>query len=311
MRALSVFPGGFTADAARHLLSADILPVLEQLADQSLLKVVDSASGTRYRMLETVREFAAARREDAGETERVTGRFLAWARDFGVAHHDSVLTGDDLPAFELVRAEQDNLVQALGYGLGRQTGRRSRRCRPWGRPVDGRVDFRPAGPPWPETRPDPAAVPAGTCPRRDHQDQPGTRRDDRVSTCAGRARRGSWWACVGFRGFAHTFARAAQAVLTALAGSPEADFATLYALGGATAAGCGAGQPLHGQLRLGGAGGLPAARSRRCRGSLAAIAIAAAAPGSGPPRAHADRRAVLLFVEVGGERVRATKHSCT
>jgi predicted ATPase/DNA-binding SARP family transcriptional activator len=120
MRALSVFPGGFTADAARHLLGADILPVLEQLADQSLLKVTDTASGTRYRMLETVREFAAAYRDEAGETERVTGRFLAWARDFGITHHDSVLTGDDLPAFELVRAEQDNLVQALRHGLERK-----------------------------------------------------------------------------------------------------------------------------------------------------------------------------------------------
>jgi predicted ATPase/DNA-binding SARP family transcriptional activator len=56
MRALSVFPAGFTADAARHLLGASILPVLEQLADQSLLKVTDTVSGTRYPMLETVRE---------------------------------------------------------------------------------------------------------------------------------------------------------------------------------------------------------------------------------------------------------------
>src|SRR4029077_838968 len=62
MRALSVFPGGFTAGAARHLLGAgalrgaDVLLVLEQLADQSLLKVTDTASGARYRMLETVRE---------------------------------------------------------------------------------------------------------------------------------------------------------------------------------------------------------------------------------------------------------------
>jgi len=31
-----------------------------------------------------------------------------------------VLTGDDLPAFELVRAEQDNLVQALRHGLDRE-----------------------------------------------------------------------------------------------------------------------------------------------------------------------------------------------
>ena len=120
MRTVSVFPGGFTPDAARHLLGANVLPVLEPLADQSLLKVIDTASGTRYRMLETVREFAAARREDAGETERVAGRFLAWARDFGVARHDSVLTSDDLPAFHLVRAEQDNLVLALRHGLDRQ-----------------------------------------------------------------------------------------------------------------------------------------------------------------------------------------------
>src|SRR5215472_1568143 len=70
-------------------------------------------------MLETVREFAAARRQEAGETDRVTGRFLAWARDFGVAHHDSVLIGD-VPGFELVRAEQDNLVQALRHGLDRK-----------------------------------------------------------------------------------------------------------------------------------------------------------------------------------------------
>jgi predicted ATPase/DNA-binding SARP family transcriptional activator len=119
MRALSVFPGGFTAGAAGHLLGADVLPVLQQLADQSLLKVTDAAPGTRYRMLETVREFAAACREDAGETEHVTGRFLAWARDFGVAHHDLVLSVDDLPAFELIVAEQDNLVQALRHGLDR------------------------------------------------------------------------------------------------------------------------------------------------------------------------------------------------
>jgi hypothetical protein len=119
MRALSVFPGGFTAGAARHLLGDDVLPVIEQLADQSLLKVMDTASGARYRMLETVREFAAAHRDEAGETERLTDRFLAWARDFGIAQHDSVFT-DDLPTFELIRAEQDNLVQALRHGLDRR-----------------------------------------------------------------------------------------------------------------------------------------------------------------------------------------------
>jgi predicted ATPase/DNA-binding SARP family transcriptional activator len=232
MRALSVFPGGFTADAARHLLGADVLPVLEQLADQSLLKVVDTAAGTRYRMLETVREFAAAHREDAGETEHAAGRFLAWARDFGVAHHDVVLTGDDFPAFELVRAEQDNLVQALRHGLDH---------------IDaGTVAAVSAvlGGLWavessfarlaalagdtirilPSFRPEPALVEA-------------TRTSLVLGALSGFLLGGPSPArfLVGLRRLPpappDTFARTAQAVLNALNGPPEADLAALHALG--------------------------------------------------------------------------------
>jgi len=214
------------------LLGADVLPVLEQLADQSLLKVTDTAPGTRYRMLETVREFAAEHREDAGETDRVTGRFLAWARDFGVAHHDSVLTGDDLPAFELVRTEQDNLVQALRHGLDRRDA--------------GTVAAVSAvlGGLWavessfarlsalagdtarilPSFRPEPALVEA-------------TRTSLVLGAVTGFLLGGPSPArfLVGLRRLPpappDTFAPAAQAVLNALDGSPEADFATLHALG--------------------------------------------------------------------------------
>ena len=232
MRALSVFPDGFTGDAAWHLLGADVLPVLEQLADQSLLKVVDTASGTRYRMLETVREFAAARREDAGETDRVTGRFLAWARDFGVAHHDSVLIGDDLPAFELVRAEQDNLVQALGHGLGRKDGATVAAVSAvlgglWAAESSFARLTALAGdtarilPPF---RPEPALVET-------------TRTSLVLGAMTGFLLQGPSPArfLVGLRRLPpappDTFARAAQAVLNALAGSPEVDFANLHALG--------------------------------------------------------------------------------
>ncbi len=232
MRALSVFPGGFTADAARHLVGADILPALEQLADQSLLKVTDTASGTRYRMLETVREFAAARRDEASETEQATSRFLGWARDFGVAHHDSALTSDDFPAFELVRAEQDNLVQALRHGLERKDA--------------GTVAAVSAvlGGLWvvessfarlnalagdtirilPGFGPEPAFVEA-------------TRTSLVLGAVSGFLLQGPSPArfLVGLRRLPpappDTFARASQAVLSALHGPPEADLATLQALG--------------------------------------------------------------------------------
>jgi len=232
MRALSVFPGGFTADAARHLLGADILLVLEQLADQSLLKVVDTASGARYRMLEAVREFAAAHREDSGETERVTGRFLAWARDFGVAHHDTVLTSGDLRGFELFRAEQDNLVQALRHGLDHKDAGTVAAVSAvlgglwmvessFARLTALAEDTARLLPPF---RPEPALVEA-------------TRTSLVLGAVSGFLLRRSNPArfLVGLRRLPpappDTFARAAQAVVNALDGPPEAALANMQALG--------------------------------------------------------------------------------
>jgi predicted ATPase len=124
LRALSVFPGGFTEESAEYVLggSGDVLDLLDQLAGQSLIKVGDSPSGVRFHMLETLREFSAARRAEAGEEQVVTDRFLSWARDFGRAHHDVLFGSDPLPARNRMRAEQDNLVLALRYALARADG---------------------------------------------------------------------------------------------------------------------------------------------------------------------------------------------
>jgi predicted ATPase/DNA-binding SARP family transcriptional activator len=238
MRALSVFPGGFTAAAARHLLGAgappgaDVLLVLEQLADQSLLKVADTASGTRYRMLETVREFAAARRDDAAETDAVTGRFLTWARDFGAVHHDFVLTGDDLPAFELIRSEQDNLVLALRHALDRrEAGTVAAVSAVLGSLWMAESNFTRSNALAADTsgilaryRPEPALVEA-------------TRTSLVLGVITGFLLQGPNPArfLAGLRRLPpappDTFARAAQAVLNAMGGPPEADLAALQALG--------------------------------------------------------------------------------
>jgi predicted ATPase/DNA-binding SARP family transcriptional activator len=126
MRALSVFPGGVAADAATRLLAgedaADVQRILEDLADQSLLQVADTPGGTRFRMLETVREFSGERLQAAGETERVIEAFLSWARDFALAHQETLFGDDPFSSVERIRSEQDNLVQALRLGLGRGDG---------------------------------------------------------------------------------------------------------------------------------------------------------------------------------------------
>ncbi|MGW4947379.1 ATP-binding protein [Actinoplanes sp. NPDC004185] len=127
MRALSVFVDGFTPDAACRLLGAlpagpgeaDGLVLLEHLVDHSLLKTLDTPSGTRLRMLETVREFSAARLGAAEETGDVTAAFLAWARGFGISHHGDLLGADPYEAIAVVEAEQENLHQALRLALDR------------------------------------------------------------------------------------------------------------------------------------------------------------------------------------------------
>ncbi|MEU7579857.1 BTAD domain-containing putative transcriptional regulator [Streptomyces sp. NPDC041068] len=122
LRTLSVFPGGFSGEAAEQVLCGDALFLLEQLAGQSLLTVADTSVGVRFWMLETVREFSAARRAEAGEEEAAIGRFLTWARDFGVARHDVLLGPEPLAASERIKAEQDNLVAALRHALARADG---------------------------------------------------------------------------------------------------------------------------------------------------------------------------------------------
>ena len=69
LRALSVFAGGCTLEAAENVAGAD-LDLLESLVDKSLLRHrVDEAGEDRYWLLETIREYAALRLRETGEDE--------------------------------------------------------------------------------------------------------------------------------------------------------------------------------------------------------------------------------------------------
>jgi predicted ATPase len=61
-RRLAIFAGGFTLDAAQAVASrnptTDILPTLERLVEHNLIRRDDQAVPSRYRFLETIREFA-------------------------------------------------------------------------------------------------------------------------------------------------------------------------------------------------------------------------------------------------------------
>ncbi|HEX2125218.1 MAG TPA: LuxR C-terminal-related transcriptional regulator [Thermoleophilaceae bacterium] len=84
LRKLAVFVGGFDARAAIVVAPGLTLEVLARLVDKSLVSVAERRSGrTRYRLLETVREYAFERLLEAGELvaarERHLGHFAALA----------------------------------------------------------------------------------------------------------------------------------------------------------------------------------------------------------------------------------------
>src|SRR5207249_4615776 len=79
-RRLAVFAGGFTLDAVEAVaeggaISAkDVLDLLSGLVDKSLMLLETEALEARYRMLETVRQYARERLEEAGESAELWRR---------------------------------------------------------------------------------------------------------------------------------------------------------------------------------------------------------------------------------------------
>ena len=78
LRALAMFPDGFSLDGADAVLGRDALSSVAELVDQSLV-VVREGDDVRYRLLETVREYGLKQLAAAGGTDEVRGRLRAWA----------------------------------------------------------------------------------------------------------------------------------------------------------------------------------------------------------------------------------------
>jgi predicted ATPase/class 3 adenylate cyclase len=82
LRRLAVFAGGWTLEAAEVVGAKDdihgtaVLDLLTQLVEKSL--VVLDAEGGRYRLLETVRQYAQERLDESGESDQTRSRHLGF-----------------------------------------------------------------------------------------------------------------------------------------------------------------------------------------------------------------------------------------
>ncbi|RBQ14493.1 AfsR/SARP family transcriptional regulator [Spongiactinospora rosea] len=116
-RRFTVFAGGATADSVHRVAGSGALAeteaILESLADKSLLEV----SGGRYRMLETIRAYAAEQLEAAGEGEAVRRAHAAHMLDLARAADPMTRRTEQLDWLRTLAAEHENLRTALRWAV--------------------------------------------------------------------------------------------------------------------------------------------------------------------------------------------------
>jgi predicted ATPase/class 3 adenylate cyclase len=114
-RRLGVFVDGFTIDAAATIAELDhydCLDVVGGLVDKSLVQF-DAETG-RYRLLETLRQYANDRAADAGELKTMRDRHVDWAETF-LARLDMLTL--ELPAITAIDNEYPDLRAALEWAI--------------------------------------------------------------------------------------------------------------------------------------------------------------------------------------------------
>jgi non-specific serine/threonine protein kinase len=120
-RRLSVFAGGWTLSAAEKVCSGEgiaedeVLELLSFLVDKSLVVVVRNDRESRYRMLETVRQYASEKLGESAEQQAIRDRHAGFL--LGLAEEaETGLAGPEQAAWlERLETEHDNLSAALGW----------------------------------------------------------------------------------------------------------------------------------------------------------------------------------------------------
>jgi predicted ATPase/DNA-binding SARP family transcriptional activator len=118
-RRLAVFAGGFTLEAAEEVCAGGaiarrrVVDLLARLVEKSLVV----AEGERFRLLDTVRHYAAERLEAAAERDTVGLRHLDWC--LALAEEHDPLSAGPRRSLLVLESEHDNLRAGLAWALRR------------------------------------------------------------------------------------------------------------------------------------------------------------------------------------------------
>jgi non-specific serine/threonine protein kinase len=124
-RAVSVFPGPFTLEAAEAVAGAGAGAVVLRLVDCSLLVPPRAGPDGRWRyvMLETLRAYGAGLLATAGEHDRAAAALARWAVEVAEQAAAGLQTAEEeLAAARRLDAEDATMSQVLAWTMGHDAG---------------------------------------------------------------------------------------------------------------------------------------------------------------------------------------------
>ncbi|MEY9874559.1 putative ATPase/DNA-binding SARP family transcriptional activator [Streptacidiphilus sp. MAP12-33] len=126
LRRLAVFSGGATLEAAERVCAGEdsgdvepdeVLELLTSLAEKSLLRAEGDREAPRYRMLGTIREYAALRLAEAGEAVSARRAHLAWCTELAETADPHLRRAEQLEWLAVLEAEHDDIASAMRGAL--------------------------------------------------------------------------------------------------------------------------------------------------------------------------------------------------
>ncbi len=121
LRRASLFAGDFSLSAAEDICSGgglepdEILDLLGQLVDKSLVLAETHDDAARYRMLETIRQYAGERLAENGEHGAFSDRYCQWYVELAQRAEAKLLGPEQAFWLDLLEKEHDNLRQVLRW----------------------------------------------------------------------------------------------------------------------------------------------------------------------------------------------------
>jgi predicted ATPase len=119
LRRLAVFSGGASLEAAERVCASDaveqeqVLERLTALTEKSLLLLTEDESAPRYRMLDTIREYARDRLAEAGESDLARHAHLGYFTGLAETADPHLRRAEQLEWLALLEAEHGNIAVAL------------------------------------------------------------------------------------------------------------------------------------------------------------------------------------------------------